>query len=58
MFLKQPPALARSDKYIYVYYVDKLTLKHWKIAKGCQEYISSVVKVSSCPYQKIFKDVP
>ena len=26
--------------------------KHCKIAKGCPEYISSVVKVSSCYYQK------
>ena len=28
--------------------------KHRKIAKGCPEYISSVVKVSSCSYQNTF----
>ena len=32
--------------------IGKAKLKHCEIAKRCPEYISSVVKVSSCSYQK------
>ena len=31
--------------------------KHHKIAKGCHEYISSVVEMSNCSYQKTFKSL-
>ena len=46
--------LSFLKSYFYGTLLRDVCLKHYEIAKGCPEYISSVVKVSCCSNQKTF----
>ena len=51
---KSSQNITHNTKNSYLGNIFKNPSKHREIAKRCPEYISSVVELSSCSYQKIF----